>query len=204
MGVATDMEGSVRDIRRTFGTMGADDRSTVALIGGGHTIGKAHGACPDGGGLSPIEAFEQNQPIWKGNCGSGKGAETFTSGFEGAWTSNPLGWDNEFFVDTVNETWEVYDGPGGNKQWRIVGSAGEKLRLTADLALMHDANYTAILNEFANDMDAFNTAFDKAWFDLTTTNVGGEWSANAKCDDGSTPTRRLQAAMRSDDPFMSV
>jgi len=198
-------DGSVQDIRRTFTTMGHDDRSTVALIGGGHTIGKAHGACPQGGGLSPKDAFEQNEPIYKGACGTGKGADTFTSGFEGAWTSNPLQWDNEFFTDTQDSTWELFDGPGGHKQWRIQGSQGEKLRLTSDIALLHDANYSAIVHEFANDMAAFNQAFDKAWFDLTTTNVGGAWSPNAKCDDGSTPTmRKSQAAMRGDDPFVPV
>merc|ERR1712161_93508 len=99
---------------------------------------------------------------------------------------------------------ELFDGPGGNKQWRIPGTQGEKLRLTSDIALLHDANYTAIVHEFAGDMAAFNQAFDKAWFDLTTTNVGGKWSLDAKCDDGSTPTvRRLQTAMRGDDPFVT-
>jgi len=205
MGVA-DPVGSVADIRRTFETMGHDDRSTVALIGGGHTIGKAHGACPDGAGLSPKEAFEQGEPIWKGACGTGKGADTSTSGFEGAWTSNPLQWDNEFFVDTVNEEWVVFDGPGGHKQWRINGTQGVgKMRLTSDIALMRDDNYRVIMNEFAADQDAFNAAFDKAWFDLTTTNVGGVWSANAKCDSGGPPVlRQSQATMRGDDPVLPV
>lgn len=205
MGVP-DPDGSVADIRRTFGTMGHNDRSTVALIGGGHTIGKAHGACPDGAGLSPKDAFEQGQPIYKGACGTGKGKDTSTSGFEGAWTSNPLEWDNEFFRDTVNEEWEVFVGPGGHNQWKLKGTDGQgKMRLTSDIALMRDANYSAIMQEFASDQTAFDTAFDVAWHDLTTTNVGGVWSANAKCDDGSTPAiRQSETAMRGDDPVLPV
>ena len=109
-----DPVGSVQDIRRTFGTMGHSDRSTVALIGGGHAIGKSHGACDKGAGNAPKEAFEQGTPIWKGACGSGKGADTVTSGFEGTWTTKPLEWDNEYFTELLGNTWEVHMGPGGH------------------------------------------------------------------------------------------
>jgi len=85
-----DPAGSVADIRRTFGTMGHSDRATVALIGGGHTIGKSHGACPNSAGLPPKDAFAQDSHIWKGECGTGKGEHTTTSGFEGYWTSDPF------------------------------------------------------------------------------------------------------------------
>jgi len=160
MGVP-DPVGSVKDIRRTFGTMGHSDRSTVALIGGGHAIGKAHGACDKGPGNAPKEAFEQGTPIYKGACGSGKGADTTTSGFEGAWTTKPLEWDNEFFTELLGNTWEVHIGPGGHNQWQIQGGSEKKIfRLTSDIALLEDPAYRAIVTEFATDMAAFNTAFE--------------------------------------------
>lgn len=184
-----DPVGSVADIRRTFGTMGHSDRSTVALIGGGHAIGKTHGACPNGGGNPPNKAFEEETPIYKGTCGTGAGDDTFTSGFEGAWTTKPLEWDNEFFTELTANEWEVHEGPGGHNQWRIKGGTGDKkiMRLTSDMALLEDPAYRTLVDEFAGNMSAFNDAFDTAWYDLTTTNVGGAWSDEAKCDDGSKP-----------------
>jgi len=191
---------SAVEIRRTFGTMGHSDISTVALIGGGHTVGKTHGACPDGPGNPPNVAFEQGTKIWQGNCGDGKGANTVTSGFEGAWTENPNSWDNSFFTELVDRNWEVGTGPGGNWQWSTPGSS--IIRLTSDLALKEDSAYATIVNQFANDAAAFDAAFDVAWFDLTTTNVGGEWSTAARCTDGSTPPARQ---MRKDEgPSMVV
>jgi len=190
-----DRAGSVADIRRTFGTMGHSDRATVALVGGGHTIGKAHGACEAGAGQSPNEAFatEADGVIWQGECGTGamkgKGENTVTSGFEGAWTTNPFTWDNEFFVESLasaGNQWTVHKGPGGKHQWKPAGNPDKNIfRLTADLALLEDDSYRTIVEEFAANETAFNVAFDEAWFKLTTN--GGGWSAQAKCDDGSTP-----------------
>jgi len=198
-----DRAGSVADIRRTFGTMGHSDRATVALVGGGHTIGKSHGACESGAGKSPKEAFAANEVIWEGGCGTGKGADTTTSGFEGVWTTNPLTWDNEFFVESLpaaGNNWAVHKGPGGKHQWKPEGHPGKNIfRLTADLALLEDADYLAIVEEFAANATAFNVAFDEAWFKLTTTNVGGEWSAEAKCDDGTTPPGASGRRMHGDD-----
>merc|ERR1711963_473757 len=172
---------SVAEIRRTFGTMGHSDASTVALIGGGHTIGKMHGACPDGPGNPPNTAFEQGTHIWKGACGTGeeqgRGANTFTSGFEGYWTSNPFTWDNEFFVDLLAKNWTLTTSPAGNPQWETQDL--NTIRLTTDLALLEDSEYKSLVEQFAASQAAFDVAFDKAWFDLTTTNVGGEWAGAA-------------------------
>jgi len=195
---------SVKDIRRTFGTMGHSDRATVALIGGGHTIGKAHGACKSGGGKSPKDAFaSQDSEIWKGKCGTGKGKDTVTSGFEGTWTSKPNAWDNEFFIESLDSAgngWAVHEGPGGKQQWHPASKPSKKIfRLTADIALLEDAAYLSIVQEFADNATAFNVAFDEAWFKLTTTNVGGEWSNEAKCDDGTTPPPAPARRMRGDD-----
>jgi len=195
---------SVTEIRRTFGTMGHSDRATVALIGGGHTIGKAHGKCPQSAGKSPKEAFAEGVGIWEGGCGTGKGLDTTTSGFEGTWTTKPNEWDNEFFVESLDSAgngWEVHEGLGGKNQWRPSTSDKPIFRLTSDIALLEDPSYKAIVEEFATNMTAFNIAFDEAWFKLTTTNVGGAWSSNAKCDDGSNPPPAPAPArrMRSDD-----
>jgi len=176
-----------------------DDRATVALIGA-HALGKSHGACNTAGaqGLRPSEAYAAgNGMAWQGLCDSntasatGKGYNTWTSGFEGAWTTKPLVWDNEFFVKMQPEyldRWEVFDGPGGHKQWRIKDATGEDeglLRLTSDVALMYDANYSAIVQEFATNMTAFDDAFEDAWFKLT--HRGGFWSPDSKCDTGTIP-----------------
>merc|ERR1712127_469114 len=197
-----DPKGSVAEIRQTFETMGHSDRATVALIGGGHTIGKAHGACTEGAGLSPKEAFKAGMPIWRGGCDSGLGQHTVTSGFEGAWTTKPLDWDNEFFTMTLNQTWEKHTGPGGHWQWK--SKTSKVMRLTTDVALLEDAEYKKIVKEFAQDQNAFDKAFDDAWFKLTTTNVGGEWSTSAFCNDGTTPLPKSNLVsgasyMRGDD-----
>jgi len=193
---------SVNDIRRTFGTMGHSDRATVALIGGGHTIGKAHGACEAGAGKSPKEAFAENVGIWEGGCESGMGEHTTTSGFEGYWTTQPNTWDNEFFVESLaaaGNNWEVHKGPGGKNQWRPAGNPDKNIfRLTSDIALLEDPAYLAIVQEFADNKTLFDIAFDEAWFKLTT-NGNGEWSSAAKCDDGSTPPGASARRMRSDD-----
>jgi len=207
--IVPDPKLSVAEIRRTFGTMGHSDPSTVALIGGGHTIGKCHGACPSGAGNPPLTAFAEGTQIWKGACGTGenqgKGENTFTSGFEGYWTSQPFKWDNEFFVDLVGKNWTLTTGPGGNPQWESADT--NTIRLTTDLALLEDPAYRTLVEEFAQSQEKFDTAFDTAWFDLTTTNVGGDWAAGAKCTDGSAPVRRLQpqSILRRDEgPSMQV
>jgi len=185
---------SAPEVRRTFTTMGHSDRSTVALIGGGHAIGKAHGACTSGPGNDPATAFREGTKIWEGVCGGdGKGANTVTSGFEGYWTSNPTTWDNEYFVNLVTKNWTVHDGPGGKKQWQTEGS--NLMMLTADLALMEDEDYRAIVEEFAGSQAALDAAFDLAWFDLTTTNIGsGLWSSAAFCTDGSAvPAKQMRS-----------
>jgi len=198
-----DPKGSVADIRRTFGTMGHSDRATVALIGGGHTIGKSHGACPKGAGKSPKEAFAAEETIWEGACKTGKGEDTVTSGFEGYWTTQPNKWDNEFFIeslDSAGNNWTVHLGPGGKNQWRPANKPEKNIfRLTSDIALLEDPAYLSIMQEFADNATAFNIAFDEAWFKLTTTNVGGVWSEKAKCDDGSTPPPAPARRMRGDD-----
>merc|ERR1719336_2901193 len=192
---------SSKDIRQTFVSMGHTDRNTVALIGGGHAVGKGHGACPAGPGLPPDEAYKAGEAPWTGQCGTGKGADTVTAGFEGAWTLHPLRWDNEYYQALLANTWEKHTGPGGHWQWQIQGgdpTGANRMRLTSDMALLHDDKYLALVKEFATDMDAFNEAFDEAWFDLTTTYGSGIWSPSAKCDTGSLP----KPPMRDDDVEM--
>merc|ERR1719440_2095333 len=178
-------EKSVHDVRQTFGIMGHSDRNTVALIGGGHAIGKGHGACPKTGGKLPKDAYKDGDLPWQGECGTGKGNDTVTAGFEGSWTPNPLKWDNVYFDDLLNKEWEKHKGPGGHWQWRIKGSDSKLMRLTADLSLLHDDEYKKWVKKFADEQDAFNTAFDEAWYNLTTKYGSGTWADNAKCDDGN-------------------
>jgi len=180
---------SAMDVRQTFSSMGHSDRSTVALVGGGHAIGKGHGACPKGAGLAPNEAYNMTPHAipWAGLCGTGKGADTVTAGFEGPWTTNPLKWDNEYYKWLLEKDWEKHVGPGGHWQWRIKDSDEKVMRLTADLSLLHDPSYLKYVKQFASDMDAFNAAFDDAWFDLTTRYGSGTWSKAAKCDNGPFP-----------------
>jgi len=182
---------SALDIRDAFGRMGMNDSETVALIGGGHAFGKTHGACPLGPGKSPLE---DGVNPWQGLCGTGKGADAFTSGFEGPWTTNPTLWDNEFFRVLRASTWEKHIGPGGHWQWRVQsanGALSKVMRLTSDVALLHDEKYAAIVKEYAENIEAFNEAFSAAWFKLTTD--GGMWSKEKKC------VKPTSVNMRSDD-----
>eukprot|EP00913_Durusdinium_trenchii_P016648 g15648.t1 len=136
-----------KDIRDAFGRMGMNDSQTVALIGGGHTFGKSHGACPEGPGPAPNQ--DVHNP-WPGKCGTGKGNDTFTSGMEGPWTTKPTEWDNEFFVDLLNRSWELIKGPGGHWQWQVknaVEAEKKLMRLTSDMALIHDDIYQALVQE---------------------------------------------------------
>ena len=118
MGVP-DPQGAADTIRDVFGRMDMDDRENVALIGGGHTFGKCHGASTDDPGPKP---FECPANPWPGNFGSGMGMDTVTSGFEGAWTANPIQWDNSYFTNLLNYEWESWKGPGGHYQWRVKGN----------------------------------------------------------------------------------
>lgn len=170
---------SAQEVRDSFGRMGFDDRLTVALIGGGHAFGKAHGACPAGAGPPPLESV--NNP-WPGMCGSGKGNDTFTSGFEGAWTTRPTRWDNEFFVLLREQDWEKHVGPGGHWQWKpktADNRISSLMRLTSDIALLHDDQYSNLVHEFADHPHKFDKAFDEAWSELI--NHGGYWSSERKC-----------------------
>lgn len=180
---------SSHDIRQTFEIMGHSDRNTVALIGGGHAVGKGHGACPAGGGNPPDVAYATKpmEAPWQGMCGTGVGKDAATAGFEGPWTTNPLKWDNEYYQNLLGKEWEKHKGPGGHWQWRIKGSDSNLMRLTSDIALLHDEKYLEYVKEFASNMDSFNEAFNDAWFDLTTTYGSGTWANNAKCDGGSFP-----------------
>ena len=127
---------SAPNIRDVFGRMGMNDTETVSLIGGGHTFGKAHGACPLGAGPSPME--DEANP-WPGKCGSGKGADTYTSGLEGSWVANPTQWSNDYFTNLADNHWEVYKGPGDKNQWRASnGTADGIMMFTTDVALIND------------------------------------------------------------------
>lgn len=167
-----DPAGSARDIRDSFGRMAMNDSETVALAGGGHAFGKPHGACPAGAGPSPAE--DPANP-WPGKCGTGKGKDAFTSGFEFQWTSEPTKWDNEYFKLLASREWEKYKGPGGHWQWRPteVGPGEEKLgMLTSDVSLTVDTAYKQIVEAWAKDTKPFDHAFAHAWYKLVTRDMG--------------------------------
>lgn len=178
---------SALDIRDAFGRMGMNAMETVALIGGGHAFGKTHGACADAGpGDSPATALQSNScSIWEGSCGGdGKGPNTVTSGFEGPWTNTPTQWGNDFFKGLLEDRWEKYKGPGGLYQWRTAdrqSSRKDTMRLTSDLALLHDPAYKAMVDLFASDQDALDNAFAHAWTQLIE--GGTSWSQAKKCQE---------------------
>ena len=174
---------SALQVRDTFGRMGMNDSETVALIGGGHSFGKTHGACPQGAGPSPAE---QPANPWPGLCGSGVGKDAFTSGFEGPWTTTPTSWSNFYFTALHSHAWEAHVGPGGHHQWRVKGDASPKapaahggdavptMMLTSDISLTKDpaGRYQPIVQRFAQDSAAFDHAFAHAWYKLTTRDMG--------------------------------
>lgn len=174
-------EKSAFDVRDSFGRMNMNDTETVALIGGGHSFGKAHGSCPAGHGPSPRE--DPSNP-WPGMCGTGRGADAFTSGFEGPWTTDPLKWDNSYFKNLIMHDWEVHRGPGGHFQWRVNGTSptapgpqgGRQniMMLTSDVSLTKDPEYRAIVEDWATDGGAtrFDHAWKHAWYKLTTRDMG--------------------------------
>jgi len=179
---------SARDIRETFGRMAMNDEETVALIAGGHTFGKVHGAGPaDHVGPAPAGApLEQQDLGWKSSYGSGKGADTISSGLEGAWTTEPTKWDNEYLDNLYRYDWEQTKSPAGATQWIPKnGEAAESvpdahdpkkrhapIMLTSDIALREDPAYGPISKRFQENPDQFAEAFAKAWFKLTHRDMG--------------------------------
>jgi catalase-peroxidase len=184
-----DPMGSARDVRETFGRMAMNDEETVALIAGGHTFGKMHGAAdPDRHvGPEPEGApLEQQGLGWKNDFGTGVGNDTITSGIEGPWTTNPIQWDNGYFDNLLGLEWEVYEGPGGAPQWRpvdeaartTVPSAADPSKLespvmnTADIALKTDPIYLEISQRFHQNPDQLADAFARAWYKLLHRDMG--------------------------------
>lgn len=178
---------AARDIREAFARMAMNDEETVALIAGGHTLGKAHGAAkPDGNvGPDPEGASVEEQGLgWKNKYGSGKGADTITSGLEGAWTVTPTKWSNGFLANLYNFEWELTKSPAGAYQWtpkgevnivpdaHIPGKFNAPVMLTTDLALKIDPVYAEISRRFYENPDQFNEAFARAWYKLTHRDMG--------------------------------
>jgi catalase-peroxidase len=178
---------SARDIRETFGRMAMNDEETVALIAGGHTFGKTHGAGPgESVGPDPEAAPLELQSLgWKSTYGTGVGKDAITSGLEVTWTYHPTRWDNEFFHILFSYEWELFQSPAGANQWRPKGGSGgdlvpeafgdgkrEPRMLTSDLALRLDPIYEQISRRFAGDQEAFADAFARAWFKLTHRDMG--------------------------------
>ena len=183
-----DPMASARDIRETFARMAMNDEETVALIAGGHTFGKTHGAGDPGlVGPEPEGASIQEQGLgWHSDFGSGKGVDTITSGLEGAWTPNPIKWDNGYFDMLFGYEWELTKSPAGAQQWTPTdASAGTlvpdahdpdrrhaPMMATTDIALRTDPAYLEISRRFHADLDAFADAFARAWFKLTHRDMG--------------------------------
>ncbi|MBM7169169.1 catalase/peroxidase HPI [Streptomyces sp. G44] len=179
---------AARDIRETFRRMAMNDEETVALIAGGHTFGKTHGAGPaDNVGPDPEAAPMEQQGLgWRNTYGTGKGADTITSGLEGIWTNTPTTWDNSFFEILFGYEWELFKSPAGAHQWRPKDGAGAgtvpdahdgsrthaPTMLTTDLSLRFDPAYEQISRRFLADPDAFADAFARAWFKLTHRDMG--------------------------------
>ncbi|MFV3415118.1 catalase/peroxidase HPI [Pseudomonas nitroreducens] len=179
---------AARDIRETFARMAMDDEETVALIAGGHTFGKTHGAGPaDHVGADPEAGGLENQGLgWVSSFGTGFGGDTITSGLEVTWTSTPTRWSNNFFWNLFGYEWELTKSPAGAHQWQPKNGAGagsipdahDKSRrrapsmLTTDIALRVDPAYEKISRRFYEDPDAFADAFARAWFKLTHRDMG--------------------------------
>ncbi len=183
-----DPRASARDIRETFARMAMDDEETVALIAGGHTFGKAHGAGPAHHvGREPEGAGIEEQGLgWTSSFGTGVGAHAITSGIEGAWKPNPTRWDNGYFETLFGYEWELTKSPAGAHQWKPTDPAAATLVVdahdparrhapmmtTADLALRADPAYEQISRRFLHDPAAFADAFARAWFKLTHRDMG--------------------------------
>jgi catalase-peroxidase len=180
---------AARDIRETFGRMAMNDEETVALIAGGHTFGKTHGAADADKyvGREPAAASIEEQSLgWKNKFGSGKGVDTITSGLEGAWTTTPTKWSNNFFENLFGFEWELTKSPAGAHQWKPKGGAGAgtvpdahdsskkhaPTMLTTDLSLKADPIYEKISRRFYENPDQFADAFARAWYKLTHRDMG--------------------------------
>ncbi|MEM0941438.1 MAG: catalase/peroxidase HPI [Bacteroidota bacterium] len=176
------------DIRETFGRMAMNDEETVALIAGGHTFGKTHGAAPD----AALEAEPAGAPLemqglgWRSNHRSGKGGDTITSGLEGAWTETPTRWSNKYFENLFKYNWELTKSPGGAYQWQPKNGEGAgtipdahdsskshaPFMLTTDLSLRMDPSYEKISRRFLENPKEFEDAFARAWFKLLHRDMG--------------------------------
>lgn len=183
-----DTLASARDIRDTFGRMAMNDEETVALIAGGHTFGKAHGAGDAAQvGADPEAAGLAEQGFgWSNTQGTGNGVDTISSGLEGAWTKNPIKWDNGFFDNLFDYEWELKKSPAGAWQWTPKGTAGSNsvpdahddakrhapIMFTSDLALRDDPIYGPISKRFHENPDQLADAFARAWFKLTHRDMG--------------------------------
>ncbi len=180
---------AAHDIRETFGRMAMNDYETVALIAGGHTFGKCHGAANDGEYLEaePAGAPIQQQSMgWKNNFGTGMGNDTITSGLEGAWTTTPAKWSHDYFKHLFEYEWELTKSPGGAHQWQPKDGAGagtipdaheagkmnDPFMLTTDLSLRVDPAYEKVSRHFYENPDEFADAFARAWFKLMHRDMG--------------------------------
>lgn len=184
-----DPIGAAHDIRETFGRMAMNDYETVALIAGGHTFGKTHGAADpkEYVGVEPEGASIEEMGLgWKNNYGTGHGADTITSGLEGAWTTTPTKWGHDYFKNLFGFEWELTKSPGGAHQWKPINNGGagtipdahdpEKshapFMLTTDIALKADPAYEKVSRHFLENPDEFADAFARAWFKLTHRDMG--------------------------------
>jgi len=180
---------AAHDIRETFGRMAMNDYETVALIAGGHTFGKSHGAAPESHkGPEPEGSRIQDQATgWNSNYKSGKGVDTISSGLEGAWTINPIKWDNGYFDLLFEHDWELTKSPAGAHQWKPKKNGADinvvpdvhdpskkhsPMMLTTDLSLKMDAKYEPISKNFHKNPEEFADAFARAWFKLTHRDMG--------------------------------
>jgi catalase-peroxidase len=177
---------AAKDIRETFGRMGMNDEETVALIAGGHTLGKTHGAgdAKHVGNAPEAGTIEEQGFGWKSDYKSGKGTDAITSGLEVTWTSTPAKWSHDYLTFLFKYDWELTTSPAGAKQWiaktndKIIPDAFDKNKmhkpymLTTDLSLRYDPIYEKISRRFLEDQNAFNDAFARAWFKLTHRDMG--------------------------------
>ncbi len=189
---------AAKDIRETFARMAMNDEETVALIAGGHTLGKAHGAAPPEGNVGPAPegaGLEEQGFGWTNSYGTGHGGDTITSGLEGAWTSTPTQWSNSYLSNLFRYDWELGKSPAGAWQWspkdgpeNVVDAHDpekfhQAMMLTTDLALKEDPIYGPISRRFYENPDQFNDAFARAWYKLTHRDLGpvsrslGPWVA---------------------------